>query len=401
MVPRVLALKNSADLLKEFKRIGVDGGGMGIMRPKAFLRIVKVSHLPGFCANILKQEMLSLGGDAALSRGSITGTDRHTDCLLLGTFSQYASLSSKLKKQPFGLSELGQEVRLCLARSADRRVPLHLGRRHLRLGRRTLVMGILNATTDSFSGDGMLGASPQRALSLARSMAEEGADIIDIGGESSRPGSRPVSAKEELKRVLPFVKLFAKSLRVALSIDTTKSEVAHAALDCGVGIVNDISALRGDKKMARLVARYGAAVVLMHMKGTPRTMQESPHYDDLMGEITGFLDDSIKKALDSGIRQDKIIIDPGIGFGKTLSHNIEIIERLSELRMFGRPILVGVSRKWFIGRILNAGVSGRLWGTAAAVCAAISGGADIVRVHDVRQIKQVVRVADAIHKRCS
>lgn len=261
-------------------------------------------------------------------------------------------------------------------------------------------MGILNATTDSFSGDGILGMDPWRALAMARRMVDDGADILDIGGESSRPGSRRISAKDELKRVLPFLKLFAKSLPAAvLSIDTTKSEVAHAALDCGVHIVNDISALRNDRKMAGLVARYGAAVVLMHMKGAPRTMQKSPRYDDLMEEVAGFLDASIKKALDSGIRQDRIIIDPGIGFGKTLAHNTEIIEKLSELKVFGRPILAGVSRKWFIGKILGAEVSERLWGTAAAVCAAIAGGADIVRVHDVRQIKEVVRVWDAIHKR--
>lgn len=400
MVPRVLVLKNSADLLREFRHIGVDRGGMKIMRPKAFLRVVKVSNVPGFCANILKQEMLSFGGDAALSRGSITGTDTHTDCLLLGTFAQYASLFSKLKKQPFGLSELGSRIQACLLHADGGEVTLSLPGRRLRLGRRTIVMGILNATADSFSGDGILGMDPRRALDLARRMVDDGADILDIGGESSRPGSRRVSAKEELKRVLPFLKLFAKSLpATVLSIDTTKSDVARAALDCGVHIVNDISALRADKKMAKLIARYGAAVVLMHMKGTPRTMQKSPRYDDLMGEVAGFLDASIKKALDSGIRQDRIIIDPGIGFGKTLAHNTEILEKLAELKMFGRPILVGVSRKRFIGKILDAGVSERRWGTAAAVCAAIAGGADIVRVHDVREIKDVVRVWDAIHKR--
>lgn len=398
MVLRVLALKNSADLLREFKRIGVDWGGMMIMRSKAFLRVVKVSNIPSFCANILKQEMLSFGGDVALSRGSITGTDTHTDCLLMGTLAQYASLASKLRKQPFGLPDLGRRIQSCLSHADAGEVSLHLCRRRLRLGRRTMVMGILNATTDSFSGDGILGMDPHRALDYARGMVEQGADILDIGGESSRPGSRRISAKEELKRVLPFLKLFAKSLRAVFSIDTTKSEVAHAALDCGAGIVNDISALRGDKKMAKLVARYRAAIILMHMKGTPRTMQKSPRYDDLMGEVTGFLGAAIKKALDTGIQQDRIIIDPGIGFGKALAHNIEIIEKLSELKIFGRPILVGVSRKRFIGKILGADVSERLWGTAAAVCAAIAGGADIVRVHDVREIKEVVRVADAINK---
>ncbi len=400
MVPRVLVLKNSADLLREFRRIGVDAGGMNIMRRKAFLRAVKVSDIPSFCANILKQEMLSFGGDVALSRGSIRGTDVHTDCLLLGTLAQYASLTTKLKKQPFGLSELGRSIRASVLQADCRNVPLHVARRRLRVGHRTLIMGILNATTDSFSGDGFLGIDPLRALALARRMADEGADILDIGGESSRPGSRRISAKEEIKRVLPYLKLFMKSMSGTIfSIDTTKSEVARAALDCGVHIVNDISALRGDRKMAGVIARYGAGVVLMHMKGTPRTMQKSPDYGDVMGEIMAFLDTAIKKALDSGIRQDRIIIDPGIGFGKTLAHNTEIMKKLSELRVFGRPVLVGVSRKWFIGKILGAEVSERRWGTAAAVCAAIAGGADIVRVHDVRQIKDVVRVWDAIYRR--
>jgi dihydropteroate synthase len=195
---------------------------------------------------------------------------------------------------------------------------------------------------------------------------------------------------------MPLVRLLAKSLRVPLSIDTTKSDVAAAALDGGASIINDISALRADRRMAKTVLRYRATVVLMHMKGTPQTMQAAPHYDDLMGEISCFLADAVKKALDSGIPQDRIIVDPGIGFGKTRAHNLEIIRRLSELKSLGRPVLVGVSRKRFIGEILGAGVDERQWGTAAAVSAAIAGGAHIVRVHDVRAARDVVRVTDAI-----
>jgi len=399
MVPRVLFLKNSADLLKEFQRIGVDRGGIAIMRPKAVLRVINVGSIPHFCANILKQEMLSLGGDVALSRGAITGTKKITDCLLIGNLSQYGHLIAKLNKQPFGLARLAGELQMCLSCFDARSPSLFAGKKRIHLGRRTLIMGILNATPDSFSGDGMLGMEPRRALAVAKGMVRDGADILDIGGESTRPGSQRVSAKEEIGRILPLVKLLAKSVRVSLSIDTTKSEVAHAALDCGVSIINDVSALRGDRRMPKLAARYRATVVLMHMKGVPRTMQVAPHYDDLMGEVSGFLGDALKKALDSGISEDRIILDPGIGFGKTVAHNLEILRRLAELKSLGRPVLVGVSRKRFIGKILGAAVDERAWGTGAAVCAAISGGADIVRVHDVREMSQVVRVADAVSRK--
>ncbi len=398
MNPYVLALENPDLLKQEFSRIGVDWRGSSIMAPKGFTRIVKIQHLPSFLANILKQEMLSIGGDVALSRNSITGKVKFTDCLILGNSAQISSFIEKLKKQPFGLSLLGRSIKDAVANFERKISVLDISGRKVRFGCRTFIMGIVNVTADSFSGDGILGLSADRSFEVAQDMARAGADILDVGGESSRPGSKKISAKEEISRVLPLLKRMKGRLRVPVSIDTTKSEVAHAALDLGVSIVNDISALRFDKNMAKLIARYKACVVLMHMKGTPGTMQNSPRYENVTEEILLFLSQAIKNAIDSGIAEDKIVIDPGIGFGKDLGHNLEILRRLKELKCLGRPILVGLSRKNFIGKILNVGIAQRAWGTAAATTFVIGQGADIVRVHDVREIRQAALMADALSR---
>ncbi|MEK7849750.1 MAG: dihydropteroate synthase [Candidatus Omnitrophota bacterium] len=398
MNPYVLALENPDRLKQEFNRIGVDWRGSSIMVPKGFTRIVKISRLPSFLANILKQEMLSIGGDVALSRDSITGKDKNTDCLILGNTAQIYSFTEKLKKQPFGLSSIGCQIKGAVANFERKVSVLDLSGKKVRFGRRTYVMGIVNVTPDSFSGDGIAGADVDSIFKFAQDMARAGADILDVGGESTRPGSKRIPAKEEISRVLPLLKRMKGRLRVPISIDTTKSEVAHAALDLGVGIVNDISALRFDKKMAKLIARYKACVVLMHMKGAPGTMQIDPRYENVTEEILLFLSQAVKNALDAGIAEDKIIVDPGIGFGKKTGHNLEILKRLKELKYFGRPVLVGLSRKYFIGKILNADVAKRIWGTAAAVSFAIGQGADLVRVHDVKETKQVVLVADALSR---
>jgi len=392
---RTLSLETPDDLMREFGRIGVDWGGMVRMRPKGFVHFLKVARLPRFCANILKQEMLALGADAAVSRSAIAGGPQATDCLLFGNLSQLLSLSQKLTRQPFGLAELGVSIRETLARAGRRLTPLALGGRTVTLGRRTWLMGIVNATFDSFSGDGVAGRPVSEVVRDVEQMVRDGADMIDIGGASSRPGARPVPAKEERRRVVPLLKALRRRLRVPVSVDTTKSEVAAAALDAGADIINDISALRHDRKMARLVARSQAAVVLMHMKGTPATMQKAPRYDDVMQEVTAFLAAAMERAGGAGIAARRIIVDPGIGFGKTFEHNREILRRLAELRVLGRPILVGLSRKSFIGKVLERPAPERIWGTAAAT--ALAGrNAHIMRVHDVREIKQVVKMADAL-----
>jgi dihydropteroate synthase len=264
----------------------------------------------------------------------------------------------------------------------------------LGFGKRTYVMGVLNVTPDSFS-DGGDWTDPDRALRRARAMVREGADIIDVGGESTRPGSRPVPAAREIRRVVPVIERLSRE-KILVSIDTSKAAVAEAAFRAGARILNDVSALRGDPAMARAAARARVAVILMHMKGSPRTMQRNPEYRDVVKEILEFFREILRNALRAGIQRDKIILDPGIGFGKLPEHNLEILRRLDEFRSLGRPLAIGTSRKSFIGRALGRRVDDRVSGTAATVAAAILRGADVVRVHDVREMTDVARMTDLL-----
>ncbi|MCC6444654.1 MAG: dihydropteroate synthase [Armatimonadetes bacterium] len=260
---------------------------------------------------------------------------------------------------------------------------------------RTLVMGILNVTPDSFS-DGGCFEQAEEAVRHALRMVEEGADVIDIGGESTRPGSAPVSAEEEMRRVLPVIERLVAVLPVPLSIDTRKASVACAALEAGAGVVNDVSALLDDPEMADVVASFGAAVVLMHKKGSPKDMQQNPRYIDVVAEVRDFLTERAEAAQAAGIAPEAIIIDPGIGFGKRPEHNLELLRDLRRLKSPGYPLLLGTSRKTTIGTVLNLPVDGRLEGTAATVALGIAGGADMVRVHDVRAMSRVARMSDAV-----
>jgi dihydropteroate synthase len=275
-----------------------------------------------------------------------------------------------------------------------------VGRISLRSGKlecrsRTLIMGVLNVTPDSFSDGGRF-FDPLRAVQQGLKLAQDGADIIDIGGESTRPGSGSITVTEELRRVIPIIEALGEEVATPLSIDTQKAEVAARALGAGAAIVNDVSALRFDPEMAAVVAENQAAIVLMHMSGTPGDMQVDPRYDDLLGEISLFLQESVDRAQANGVAPDRIIVDPGIGFGKTVEHNLLILKHLSEFRSLGKPILLGASRKSFIGHILQTEVDQREEGTAASVTVAICNGANIVRVHDVAKMAPVVRMTDAI-----
>jgi len=262
-------------------------------------------------------------------------------------------------------------------------------------GNRTCVMGILNVTPDSFSDGGRHNVAAD-AIMYACRMVAEGADIIDVGGESSRPGAAPVPVEEELRRVIPVVEGLVEVLDVPISIDTTKSEVARATLDAGAHMINDISGLRFDPEMARVVADYGAAVVIMHMQGTPRDMQVNPTYDDVMQDIIAFMRSQVDRAQAEGISYNRIVVDPGIGFGKTTAHNLEILRRLNELKVLDLPVLVGTSRKSLTGDVLGLPVSERLEGTAATVAVSIMNGASIIRVHDVKAMKRVAVMTDAV-----
>ena len=267
----------------------------------------------------------------------------------------------------------------------------------LTLGIQTHVMGILNVTPDSFS-DGGRYLDVQQALMHAEMMVAEGATLIDIGGESSRPGASPVSIDEELERVVPVVRALSNAVDVLISVDTSKPEVAHHALEAGAHIVNDITALCGDPAMAGVVAEMEAGVVLMHMRGTPRTMQKAPQYGDVVNEVCSWLKEKAQNAEARGIAAERIIVDPGIGFGKTTKHNLEILKRLSEFRELDKPLLVGTSRKSFIGNVLEVPVTERVEGTAATVCWAIAHGADIVRVHDVKANVRAAQMTDALYR---
>jgi dihydropteroate synthase len=259
---------------------------------------------------------------------------------------------------------------------------------------RPAVMGVLNVTPDSFFDGGMFLAS-EAAIAHGRQLAADGADLIDVGGESTRPGAEPVAAEEELRRILPVVRALAQAVKVPLSIDTYKASVARAALAAGVSFVNDISAFRGDPEMAAVVAEAGVDVCLMHMKGEPHNMQEDPRYDDVVSEVKAFLEERLALALADGVREDRIWLDPGIGFGKTLEHNLALLRRLDEIVAIGRPVLIGPSRKRFIGKLTGRAEQDRLAGSLSAVVLAFERGASMFRVHDVREARDALSVAGA------
>ncbi len=263
------------------------------------------------------------------------------------------------------------------------------------MSRRTAVMGIVNVTPDSFS-DGERYFDAARAVAHGERMAHEGADLIDVGGESTRPGALPVSAEEEIARVIPVIRGLRRKISLPISIDTMKSQVARAALDEGADLINDISALGFDAAMASLAAAEKVPVVLMHMQGMPRTMQQSPSYGDVVEEVRTYLHSRMQFAVESGVETERIVIDPGIGFGKNLEHNLALLRGLSALAALGRPVLVGTSRKTFLGKLLDAAPEERLEGSLAAAVAAVLAGANIVRVHDVKEAVRAVRIADAL-----
>ena len=273
-------------------------------------------------------------------------------------------------------------------------LPLANGR-VLRLSERTHVMGILNVTPDSFSDGGRF-FDTEDALKQGITMAEDGADIIDIGGVSTRPGAEPVDAKHEISRVVPVISALRERLDTPISVDTTKADVAAAALDAGAEIVNDVSAGRFDPRMLRLVSERGVPVVLMHMLGEPRTMQQAPRYDDVTSEVKAFLEERARATQAAGVAREKIIIDPGFGFGKTREHNLALLRNLGRFTELGFPVLAGTSRKTFIGATLDLPIAERLEGTAATVALAVAAGAAIVRVHDVGPMRRVASMVEAV-----
>lgn len=393
---RILSAPHPDDLRREIARVGCEEMGVRIMVPKSLLRLVRLEAVPTKAANILKQEMLAAGGDAAVHRLTISCGVETTDVLLLGTEQHLARLCAKIRLDPFGLRATAEVIETTLRHYDAPGGVLRCGSYTLPLGAKTYIMGIINMTPDSFSGEG-LGADVDAAVRQAEAMLADGADLLDVGGESSRPGAVEVPLDEELRRVVPVVRALAARFPVPISVDTCKSAVAREAVDAGATLINDISGLRFDSAMAGVVAAAQVPVVVMHIQGTPRTMQQHPVYADLMTEICTYLQASSDLAVAAGVPRDQVILDPGFGFGKLPEHNLEILRRLRELTSYGQPVLLGTSRKATIGAVLGGlPPEERVEGTGATVALGIANGADIVRVHDVKAMVRVARVTDAV-----
>lgn len=373
------------------EEIGTDPAGIEYMAPKGVFRSLKLKNVSCRAANLLKQEMLSKGGEAAVCRSAIYG-DGTTDVLLTGTLKQYDLLLDKLQRQPFGLKALAADIAQILKALEPQQRQIRLTRhKQLELGQRTIIMGILNTTPDSFS-DGGRYFTPGAALDRARQMMEEGADIIDIGGASSRPGAEIAGAEEEMRRIMPVVEKLAGE-DVIISIDTFRAAVARCALEAGAHLINDIGRLQMDPDLTAVLAEHQAPVVLMHNR---MQFNHDLPYQDLMADIITELDESVQQARQAGLGQDQIIVDPGIGFGKTAEQNLQIIKNLKSLQGLGLPVLAGASRKSFIGQTLGLPVDERMEASLAVLVMAVMNGADIVRVHDVKESVRAARMADAV-----
>jgi dihydropteroate synthase len=391
---RVLDIRSQSEMTAEMAALGVHSAATGRLAEKARVHPVRLGSVPGPAAALLKQGMLALGGDCAVHR-SVADFDPATrPVILLGDLRTYERLLERASLQPHGLEVLARAaVEAVRASASEKPRTLDCAGRVLELGRRTLVMGIVNVTPDSFSGDG-LADDIEAAIAQGTGSIEAGCDIVDVGGESTRPGSEGVSVDEELERVLPVIEALAE-MGAVISIDTSKPEVAEVAVAVGATLVNDVNGLRAPG-MLDVIAATGAAACIMHMQGSPRDMQAAPAYDDLMGEIFGFLAERIEAAEEAGIGRERLLVDPGFGFGKTVEHNLTILRRLREFRSLGCGVAIGTSRKSTIGKVLDAPADERLMGTAATCAIAIANGADLIRVHDVREMAQVARMADAV-----
>lgn len=390
---RLLSLLSRDDIEREMRRIGCEETGVQIMAPKGEFYALRLENVRGKAASLLKQMMLSAGGDAAVARAVAAFDDTPAPVLLVGDRRHYRRLYPRLRMEPFGLAQIADEIETALQALSETPAPIHCGRHELTFDR-SRVMGIINTTPDSFSGDG-LGDNVAAAVTQGQAFAVAGADILDIGGESTRPGSEGVSVEEEVARVVPVIGALASAVDIPLSVDTSKPEVARAALAAGATLINDIWALR-QPGMLELAAETGAAVCVMHMQGQPRDMQHQPHYEDVITEVYAFLAERVEAAVAAGVAREQIIIDPGFGFGKTVAHNLELVRRLHEFRSLGLPVLLGPSRKRTVGEITGKPADERVMGTAALCALGLANGANIIRVHDVPQMVDVARVCDAV-----
>lgn len=371
--------------------IGASPAGIEYMIPKGVFRCIKLKNISNRAANIIKQEMLSKGGEAAIAKEALISDGEH-DVLLLGTTRQYQRLLEKLRMQPFGLKKIAQEIEAILTNLETNCWIIELANGHqLEIGSQTKIMGILNITPDSFSDGGRF-FNPDQAISRALEMIEEGADIIDIGGASSRPDSQMIDETEELRRILPVVENLAAH-DLVLSVDTFRARVAEAVLEAGAHMVNNIGLFSLDSDLLEVLSRWQAPVVLMHNR---LQLNAEQAYENLVDDIFADLQQAMSQAEAAGLTAEKIIIDPGLGFGMTHAQSMVLLKRLQDFRSLGRPILIGASRKRFIGDALDLDIQERLEGSIAAAVIGIMNGANIVRVHDVKETKRAARMADAV-----
>lgn len=377
-------------VIEEIRETGIDPASLPIFQKKSSFLSIKVTDVLSPAASIIKQEMLSAGGDAAVHRNVINCKVEKSNVILMGTEAQIEKAAKKLLQMDYwGLRETGREI-LKILKPVSWKIQIR-GREY-NFSENTYLMGIINVTPDSFFEGSRV--NPQRAGEIAERMVEDGADFLDIGGESSRPGAAPVSEEEELQRVIPAIREIRKRVDVPISIDTYKARVAAEAIKEGADIINDISALRFDPKMAEVAAEAGVPVILMHMKGTPRDMQKNPYYDDAVLEIAEFLKERAEFAQKFGIRD--IILDPGIGFGKRVEDNIKIINSIPSFLSLGYPLLMGHSRKSFMGATTGAPVEHRIYTTVALTLYFALRGVSIIRIHDVYENKLALKLAEAM-----
>ncbi|NLV16811.1 MAG: dihydropteroate synthase [Syntrophomonadaceae bacterium] len=389
---RVVRINDTHEAEELLREIGADEMGIKIMIPKSVFRAVKINGIRPHVANIIKQEMLSKGGEAAVNRQTILGGE-NTDILVMGTLKQFEQLLIKLRIQPFGLKKLAARIEQALqASNSNRRFSLKLPRgRTIELGMSTLIMGVLNVTPDSFF-DGGLYLQPDQACLRAEEMVAQGADVIDLGGVSTRPGATPVSFEEEAKRVIPALREIRQKLPdVPVSIDTFNAQTARMALREGADFINDPSGLKADAEMIEVAAGFGCPVIVQHNR-------MGGGYQDLMTEILGDLEEALTMAHEGGIQDGQIIIDPGIGFGKTAEQNFTLIKNLAEFKVLDKPILLGVSNKAFIGRAMGDMDAERVTGSLAAAVVGVMNGADMVRMHNIEETRRALAVIDKIRR---
>jgi len=392
---RPLVLRHLREAHTRNLAISVNERGAAIMAPKMIHISLLVEGLSRAAANVLKQQCLSCGCEAAVDSEVILGGEGCTAAIVTGDLRHFRTLASKLVGQPWGMEELGAQMLAYAERIAQPPVRHIVWRSKTIKLAQPLVVAVLNLTPDSFS-DGGSYPTVESALEHAKHCEEEGADALELGGESTRPGAAQVTADEEIERVIPVLNRLRPATNLPLIVDTRKVEVARAALDAGADAVNDVTAMC-DATMREIVARAGAGAILMHMQGEPGTMQQNPTYTDVVAEINGFLIDAAEVCEQAGINQNAIVLDPGVGFGKTLEHNLEILHRLPELSGGDYPVMVGLSRKAMIGKLTGRqNPQERLWGTLGGVLAAVAGGASFIRMHDVLPAVEALQVFSAI-----